>query len=516
MVNTVATTFISLEREQITQQNLEANSALKREITTINTQLKDAEAKLFEFARLNNFNHSSPSKQRARLESTVESLENRYTQAVNNRIAAKANLENLSETEGHTKIQNDNSIQSRRELLVTLEAQLVNHTTPSDIQKTQQQIDQINKNIKLDQNYILETTKNHYASKYKLALLQEEKVKADLTKQEKELHKLQSKMAEYDQLSRDVTYNRSLYDGLLKRSKEINVASNTNMNNIHILDVATTPNQPSKPNKMLYLALGGVLGLFIGVVIAFLREFIDDRIKSGEDLSYALGMPVLARIPVIHSKTPLIHEAFRSLRTNLLLNKPEQHLPKSLCITSTHSNEDKPFTCQQLALAFAQTQRRVLLVDADLRKPSLHQLLNCQKSDGISDFLAKSDTSITDYFQTTNHENITFISAGQKTNNASELLSSEHLADLFELAPAQFDLVIINTPPLMKLTDSLIIANKADATLLIASLNQSKKTDLITAMTQLQHAHANVIGSILTKQSIKKSESYVYGETQTA
>jgi capsular exopolysaccharide synthesis family protein len=255
------------------------------------------------------------------------------------------------------------------------------------------------------------------------------------------------------------------------------------------------------------------------MVVAFLLEFFDDRVKSTEEVVRILGLPLLGATPILKGTDPILHamttaneptsamaEAFRSLRTNLLFASRDG-TPKVLAFTSALPSEGKSSTCMNLAAAFAQSNKRVLVVDADLRKPTVHKRLKLDNTIGLSNFLtgqAGTDTAI----QETMINGVSAMTAGPISPNPAELLSSDRLQELFDLAPDTFDLIIVDCPPVMGLADALIIANRASATVVVSAFSQSRKRALQDAHRRLNQAHANLIGFIFSK--VKSGGGYGY------
>ncbi|MGV6852262.1 MAG: polysaccharide biosynthesis tyrosine autokinase, partial [bacterium] len=385
----------------------------------------------------------------------------------------------------------------------------------------QRQINEVRRQIVQQTANISGKVTADLAAKFEAAKQREEVLSAELDAQKTELMSLRDKGVGYNTLSREVETNKNLYEGLLQRLKEVGVAGGVGSNNISIVDPAILPYKKHKPNTKLNLMLGAVLGLFIGTVIAFLLEFLDDRVKSTDELERLLKLPLLGITPLIkrqneenialmsaESPTSALAEAFRSLRTNLLFATTEG-APHSLSITSSMPSEAKSSTCINLATTFAQSGKRILVVDADLRKPTSHKRLKLDNSQGLSNYLT-GQNALDDVIQPTKIDNVFVITAGPLAPNPAELLSSDRMQALLNLAPNEYDMIIVDSPPVMGLADSLIIANRVTATLMVVAHNQSKKRAIGDAFQRLKQAHANIIGTIFTKAKSGSAYGYSY------
>lgn len=383
------------------------------------------------------------------------------------------------------------------------------------------QIDEIKVQIAQQTSNISGKVTADLAAKFKAAKQREDTLRERLELQKQDLMALRDKGVGYNTLSREVETNRNLYEGLLQRLKEVGVAGGISANNISIIDPAILPYKKFKPNTKLNFTLGAVLGLFIGTVIAFLLEFLDDRIKSRDELENTLRLPSLGITPMLRKEdetsislmsathpTSAMAEAFRSLRTNLQFSTVDG-LPHSLSVTSSMPAEAKSSTCVNMATVLAAAGKRVLLVDADLRKPTLHKRLNLNNSEGLSNYLT-GQSDLSEVVQAIDIDNVFVVTAGPLSPNPTDLLSSDNMHMLMSLAPSEYDIVIVDSPPVMGLADALVIANRVSATIMIVAHNQSKKRAIVDAFRRLQQAQANIIGTIFTKAKSGSSYGHSY------
>lgn len=329
---------------------------------------------------------------------------------------------------------------------------------------------------------------------------------------------LQKRSIQYNIYKREVDTNRQLYDGLLQRYKEVGVAGGVSTNNITIVDAATVGGK-YKPNLTSNLRWGLVFGLMLGVLLAFAFEHLDDTLKAPEDLERQLGIAVLGVIPMLKKTTPqaawadqhsAFVEAYRSVRTALQFSTAAG-APKSILVTSATPNEGKTTTALTLARNFAQMGMRVLLIDADLRNPSLHKSLHVENKKGLSNLLsgaARPD----DVIRSTEDRGLMLMTSGPLPPNPAELLAGSKLLSLLTVAGVKFDRIIIDGPPVLGLADVPILANVARGTLLVIETGETRVSVAQNAVKRLQAAHAFIIGGVLTKfESHHSGFGYGYG-----
>lgn len=315
---------------------------------------------------------------------------------------------------------------------------------------------------------------------------------------------------QYNILRREVDTNRQLYDGLLQRYKEIGVAGGVGNNNISIVDRAIVPQGRYKPNLPLNLALGLMLGLMLGVLLAFVLEFLDDTLKAPEDIEQHLRLAVLGIIPHLKKQTvaealadprSAFAEAYRSVRTALQFST-DQGVPKVLLVTSASASEGKSTTATTLARNFAQLGKRVLLIEADLRNPSLHRVLGVRSDTGLSSLLAGA-ASASQVIMDTDDERLKVVLAGPLPPNPAELLAGSRLLSMLTVAAERYDQVIIDGPPVLGIADSPILSNVAGGTLMVVQAGETRIKTAQTALKRLAAARAHVIGVVMTHYDAK-------------
>ncbi len=347
-----------------------------------------------------------------------------------------------------------------------------------------------------------------------------EEMNSKVTRLKAELLDLQKRSIQYNILKREVDTNRELYQNLLQRYKEVDVAGGVVANNVFTVDAATRPSSPSSPNLMRALMQALALGLLVGCGAAYGLERIDNRVRSGEDLEKLAGLPVLGVIPKVRGDVvegladprSVLSEAYRSLATSLQFTT-ENGLPKSLMITSASPAEGKSLTALAVARHFAVMGRKVLLIDADLRNPSLHKKLDRDNETGLSNYLTGACTP-PETMQKTSVPNLAFIASGPLPPNAADLLASPRLMSLLSVGLEVFDLIVIDGPPVLGLADAQLLSSATAATVFTVAAGETRTGALRGAMKRLQLSQGFVIGAVLTKFDAKLGsygDDYGYG-----
>jgi capsular exopolysaccharide synthesis family protein len=314
-----------------------------------------------------------------------------------------------------------------------------------------------------------------------------------------------------------VDTNRVLYDGLLQRFKEIGVAGGVGVNNISIVDPADVPQKPSSPRLVLNLALSLLAGFGLGVLLALGLEQIDEAIADPAEVERRLGLPLLGSVPKLKTGTPKealldrksdLVDAYLAVQTNLAFTT-EHGVPRSFAVTSTRPAEGKSTTALALATTLARAHRRVILVDGDMRSPSVHHLGGVDHDRGLSNFLTGQENIEAMTFPM--HDlGITAMSAGPIPPNAAELLTGNRLSVLIERLLQSYDHVVIDSPPVMGLADAPLIASRVEGVIYAVESHGIRSSMVKTALGRLASANARVMGGVLTKFESRKAH-YGYG-----
>ena len=337
--------------------------------------------------------------------------------------------------------------------------------------------------VAAETNQVVQAIKNEY----QMAKAQEDNLKAALDAQKADTQDMSDKNVRYRVLLRDVETNRALYENMLRSLKTTNATENLPVTNIRIVYPAAVPTAPASPNKPRNLLLASLFGVILGIGVAFTLETLDTTLKTPEEVEKLLEIPNLAMIPhvewpannpaqeapelMVHANNqPMASEKYRVLRTSILLSSAG-HAPRVLLITSTLATEGKTLTAVNLATAMAKAEPNVLLVDSDLRRPSLHQLFQVPIEPGLSNFLVGEIDEIPAL--ATMIPNLFFVPCGSIPPDPSELLGSERMQEFLSRARERFGRIILDSPPLLSVTDPAILANQVEGVVLVV------KADLV-------------------------------------
>jgi succinoglycan biosynthesis transport protein ExoP len=375
---------------------------------------------------------------------------------------------------------------------------------------------------------------------YMTALQRENMLHDALEKQKQLANKLNESAIEYSLLRRDVESNRQLYEGLLEKLKEAGVSAGLKSNNFRIVDSARVPNSPVEPNVPRNLGFALVLGLTSGVGLAFLLEGLDNTVRTTEQAQMISGLAPLGMIP-LGSKTARegagtkrlalassneavelvtqvrpqsqMAESYRALRTSLLLSNLGAP-PKVIMITSALPQEGKSTTSINCAVVLAQKGVRVLLIDADLRRPSIHKTLGMGPRSGLSNVLTGSVTLQQVITHTDVLPNLDVLPAGTPPPNPAELLASANMRDVLNELREKYDHIVVDTPPTLSVTDAVVLSPRADAIVLVIRSGHTTKQALRRSRDILMQVNAKVAGVLLNAVDLSSPDYYYYYEYQ--
>jgi capsular exopolysaccharide synthesis family protein len=381
-----------------------------------------------------------------------------------------------------------------------------------------------NKIKEIDKQLATETgaIRNSLKAAYESSLSQENEMKARIETLKGEALDLQKKGIQYNMLKREAETNRGLYNSLLQRYKEVDIAGGVGTNNIFVVDRAVVPGAPSEPNVPRAFMLSLALGLGTGVGIALFLELLDDRVRAPEEVEQLFGLATLGVIPRIESQEMLaeaigdprsaLAESYRSLATALQFST-SSGLPRSISVTSAGPGEGKSTTAIAIARHFAQMGLKVLLIDADLRKPSLHKKLNLGNAIGLSNYLTGASLP-PELIQKTDHQNLAFIASGPLPPNAADLLNGTRVHSLISHGSEVFDFIVIDSPPLLGLADAQLLAGAVAASVFVLGAGEKGKGMIRSALKRLQLSRITPVGVVLTKfdpQTVGYTYGYGYG-----
>jgi len=360
---------------------------------------------------------------------------------------------------------------------------------------------------------ILKTLKN-------MLILMKEKetlLKNSIAKEKKQIEKLPENERVLSNLKRQFLANEKIYSYLIEKRSEVAIAKAATINKNRVLDNAILPRKPIKPKRKLVIIVGLIVGLILGIFIAFLRAFLSNKIESKHDIEKATTVPIVANIPfikddanslvVLKSPKSMIAEAFRAFRTNIqfMVQKERSYV---ISLTSTISGEGKTTVSMNLAGIISITNKRVILLHLDMRKPTLHEKFKLPNSKGLSTLLVGKD-SLDEVIHTTECKNLDVIVSGPIPPNPSELLESEEFKNVILELRERYDVVILDTPPIGLVTDARLVLDMSDISLYVVRDRYSKK-EFLDIVNRLKHDGVKGLGIVYN--SIKSSsQGYGYG-----
>lgn len=525
IVNTFAEEYINMNLESRVDAASYAEDFLKEQLILAKSKLEESEQLLVSYSKKkgilkNNENQSFTS-------ISLTQLSGALAQAEQERIEAESNYKQTKISSEDSQVQGSSVIQSLKTTRAKLQGEyqeklgLYKPGYPG-MQQLQKRIRDLSRQIKREMSSTKKAARGYLESKYKAAKAKESELRSKYNATEKEFIALRDNSIEYNTLNREVQTNRQIYNDLLQRMKEVGVAGSIGTNNITIVDRAVIPYRKYKPDIKLNLLLGLTLGLVLGVGGAFLIEALEDNFKSVEEIEHTLHSVTLGMVPSVKEQRGIkytaqiamndprsaVAEAYRSLRSNLMFSTSEG-VPKSIVVTSAIPSEGKSTSVINLATALCQIGKTVLIIDADLRKPSLYKRLDLSNSEGLANYLA-GQSSAEKITKSTNIDELYVIPAGPAVPNPVELLSSDKMDDLITDSSELFDYIIVDSPPVMGIADALILSNKVSATLFVSAYAGAKKTQIVTAINRLRQAQANIIGVLFTKVKTATGSDYHY------
>ena len=520
VANATAEGFIASGLERRIGASSYAKTYLEDQIKLVKSRLEDSERELVAFAQKENLISNADGQSLAG--QNLSELNTALATAQEQRIRAQARWSQAQAARGAAlpaSMLSDSILRQLQQQRSTLQGQYqqkLQVLLPEypEMLQIKGQMDDLDKQVADELRNIRASIK----AEYDAAATQENLLKGQLSSLGAKVLDVDGRSIQYTILKREVDTNRQFYDGLLQRYKEVGVAGDVRVNNIAVVEQARLPSGRHKPNVALNLAIGLVLGLMLGVLLAFLLEFLDDTIKTPEDIEQRLKLPVLGIIPKLFKQTPAeavldprsgFSEAYRSVRTALQFSTG-QGVPKVLLITSAGPGEGKSTTALTLARNFAKLGKRVLLVEGDLRNPSLGKVMGISAEVGLSNLLAGAST-LGEAVLGTDAERLDVMLSGPLPPSPTELLSGSKLVSLLSVSSQHYDHIIIDGPPVMGLADAPILANAADGTLLVVHSGKTRVAAGQSAVKRLTAARAALVGSLLTQYDTKVAGySYSY------
>jgi non-specific protein-tyrosine kinase len=355
-----------------------------------------------------------------------------------------------------------------------------------------------------------------------------EQVQASIQQLETEIQALQAQGEDADQaqlnrLQDQVARYRTSYSALLNSYSDISLAEANSGDTITVVSPAVRPTAPIRPQVMTNTLLAAVVGVILAAGVAFLVEYLDDTVKTPEDLE-AVDLNVVSAVQRVNlnGRTPdkrllavedprsLVSESYRTLRTNLQFSSLDKPL-RSLVVTSATAEEGKTTKAANLAVVMAQAGKRVVLIDADLRRPAAHRFFALPNREGLTSALVREPMELSDYLQSTQVPNLRVLTSGPVPPNPQELLGSQRMEELLLDLRERADFVLVDTPPVLLVADASILAARTDGVVVVVNTGQTRRTAVEQAVEGLRQMGANVVGAVLNMVHVRGGGDYYYG-----
>lgn len=530
VANAWAENFIQTNLERKIQATSYGRNLLQRQLAEFKDRLDASQRQLVSYAssqQIINLPSQTSGDGRATSERSIvaddlNALNAALNQATTDRIEAEARYRQGGGGGSSAEALRNQAIntlrQRRAELTAEYERMMVQFEPGYPAaQALRSQIDQLDRSISREESRV----SGSFQAQYREAIAREGALQKRVEGLKSKFLDLRRRSIQYNIYQQEVDTNRALYDGLLQRFKEIGVAGDVGVNNVAIVDLADAPTRPSSPRLLINLAIALLIGLGVGALAAFALEQMSEAITDPTEIERRIGLPLLGSVPKVKDATPKealldrksdLVDAYLAVQSNLGIST-EHGVPRSLAITSTRPAEGKSTTALALATTLARAHRRVILVDGDMRSPSVHHLGGVDHDRGLSNFLSGQENIDTLTFEMRDL-GFTAMSAGPIPPNAAELLAGNRLSILIDRLLETYDHIVIDSPPVMGLADAPLIAARVQGVVYAVEAHGIRSTMVRTALGRLAIANARVIGAVMTKFEARKSHyghGYEYG-----
>lgn len=548
IANTIAETLRRTNLERRTESSASTGDFLQRRIAELQDRIRNGEERLINYAQQNQI--LSLDAGQNTVVDRLTGLNRQLMEAENERRLAEAAyqaalrggaadaLASASGTQIQSTATRLNELRQRR-------VQLLSRYTEDwpEVREVDRQIAELERQIQDVRGRATSNILTNLETNYRQALARENSLRTAFNQQRGETLTQNEAAINYRIIQQEIETNRTLLNGLLQSSRENEVVRAETPNNIYILDHALVPEVPVAPKRVQGVLLAFALALILGVSLAFLLEYLNDTIRTNEDIERFLRLPTLAMIPSIGSftkrrllpglsggrqssnghrrtgkellinedaRSPLA-EAYRQLRTSVLLSTAGR-APKTLLVTSSVPSEGKTTTSSNICASLAQTGASVLLVDGDMRRPRQHAIFETENKRGLSTILS-SEMSEAEILATISHHEpsgIYILPSGPIPPNPAELLGSEQMRQLLAVLENAFDHVIIDSPPVASFTDSVLLSSIVDGVLLVVHGGKTSRGVARRSRQLLQDVGAHIIGIILNNVDLRSPDYYYY------
>ena len=528
IANTLVTTFIQKNQTLKSKESADLAAFLEQEATTQKSKLENAQERLQSYSLKEN-NVSFEDAENIVLQA-LKSYQQESTRARTEAVTAQQiidevtqMLENGAAIETIPYVQKDPEIGMMHRELVLIEAKFNGlkkryKSKYPDYQQTAEELNTLRESIAHHSASLIQSLSNNAV----IAKQNADKLERLVREQEDKQLDLKKTKIGYDVFKRDAEQCDLLYKTVLGRLKETDITSKKQSSNMLIVDSADPPIKPIKPRKVLTILLGIIGGLAVAIGLAFFVNYLDDSIKSQDDVETYLRLSFLGYVPNIKTNSVVerdlqshLHpqsnaaEGFRTIRATIsLTHKPEKC--RVLAVTSTIPSEGKSLVASNLAIVTAQTGLKTLLVDADLRRPSVHKAYQLHSPTGLSSYLSEEINSADNIVHRTEVPNLEVVCCGSVPTTPSELIGSKRMQQFLQQARERYDRIVLDCPPISAVSDPLIISAMSDGVVFVTKFNKIRREHARKSVQRLQNAGIHILGVVLNDIDFEGKDSYYY------
>jgi len=533
IVNTLVANYMDFtfqSRYDFTQQ---ATSWMEQQLEDLRRKVEKSQQALVDYERQNliiNVAGGTITDQR------LQDLSHDFTVAQSERVQRESVYELVKSNEGQIGaiVQNTSleRLEDKYNDLKATYADSLNQYGPNfpKVVRLREQLNEVQGAIEKQRKLVVQRVRNDYLA----AEGREKLLAAAMAKQKGEVAEINQRMVEHNILKREFDTNQQLYDNLMQRLKDATLSAGLHATNIHFIDRASPSTAPVRPNKVRNILAGLLMGLIVGVTLAFVAEAMDSSVRSTDEAERLTNAPALAVIPVerelprrrqlptigtaspatggvglvvLHKPSSPLAESYRSLRTSVMLSMAP-HPPQTLLVTSPQVGEGKTSTATNLAISFAQRGGPILIIDADLRRPAVARTLGVSNEKGLSSYLTGAHTLDEVLMQYEGVPNLWVLPAGPRPPDPAELLSSQMMTDTLAGLMKRFTQIIIDSPPVLLVTDGVVLSATVDGVILVVASGVTARGALVRARRILDNAGSRLLGVVLNKVDMRFDTYY--------
>ncbi len=537
IANSLANNYIEYNFRQKYDATRQASGWMEEQLDELKAKVEKSQQALVDYERRNEIVNISDKE--SIVEQRLSDLSRDLTNAQSDRVQKESLYELVRSNESQVAFVAQNELLQRlEEKFADLKAQNVDALEQygpkhPKVERLRSQVDEIQSLIDTERKRMVERLRNDYVA----ARGREKLLAAAVDKEKVDVGALSQLLIQHNLLKREFDTNQQLYDNLLQRLKDATVSAGLRATNIHLVDSARPPKVPVRPQKLHNIAISLVVGLILGVTFAFVKEALDNSIKSIEEAERVVNAPALAIVPLerelphrparaltrnngnskpnaaelalLKQPSSALAESFRTLLTSVVLSTAPRP-PQALLITSTAAGEGKSTTALNLAIALAQRGDSTLIIDADLRRPGIAESLDLVDDQGLASFLTGAHSIEAALKQFPPVPTLWVLPAGPKPPNPAQLLSSSAMESLLRELRQRFKFLVIDSPPVLPVTDAMILSTFVDGVAFVVESGVTARAAVTRARNVLENVGARILGLVLNKVDVRHNGYYGY------